>query len=537
MNEQSLFDRYDASPLLKTIVDGIAMSNLANAPFQVHLQNLNGSAPAFVLKHIFTHPQTANYNHVIVLNDAEEAAYFFNSIESITGAMDLFYFPSSFKTSQNFSLLNPSHVMLRTEALTKLSMGGNKKIVVTYPEAFFEKVIMPKTLQDNIIQIKTNDTLGLNDLMERLIQYGFERTDFVYEPGQFALRGGIFDIYSFGNEKPYRVELFGEEVDSIRLFDPATQLSERKLLQVNIIPNVTTQFEDTIKIPFMEFVAENTVVWMKDWKLIEQKGHDQIEALEAFLLHAPILKVTDDLDAHKKNTDKDDFVPVDNVIDQVLKRPIIEWGFHANLTKQKIAFSTQVQPSFNRQFQYLITNLQEFEKKGYDLFLFAEQAKQLERLHAIFTDLNTEIQFTPIVKNIHEGFIDHDHKMVCYTDHQIFQRYHKYKVKQAYSKNKAITLRTLSDLHPGDYVTHIDHGVGVYSGLQKIEVSGMMQEAVRIIYKDSDILYVNINSLHKVSKYTGKEGTPPKVNKLGSDAWVKLKDKTKAKVKNAIKTV
>lgn len=531
MNEQSLFDRYDVSPLLKKIVDGIAMSGTSNVPFQVHLQNLNGSSPVFVLQHIFTHPTTATYNHVIVLNDAEEAAYFYNSIESITGAMDLFYFPSSFKTTQNFSLLNPSHVMLRTEALTKLSMGGNKKIVVTYPEAFFEKVIMPKTLQENIIQIKTNDTLGLDNLMERLVQYGFERTDFVYEPGQFALRGGIFDIYSFGNEKPYRVELFGEEVDSIRLFDPETQLSERKLLQVNIIPNVTTQFEDTIKIPFMEFVPENTVVWLKDWTLIQQRGNDQMEALEAFLLHAPILKITDDTDTHKKNTDKDDFVPVEKVIEQVLNKPIIEWGFQANLTQQKLAFSTQVQPSFNRQFQYLIANLQEYEKKGYDLFLFAEQAKQLERLHAIFTDLKTEIQFTPIVKNIHEGFIDHDHKMVCYTDHQIFQRYHKYKVKQAYSKNKAITLRTLSDLHPGDYVTHIDHGVGVYSGLQKIEVSGMMQEAVRIIYKDSDILYVNINSLHKISKYTGKEGTPPKVNKLGSDAWVKLKDKTKAKVK------
>jgi transcription-repair coupling factor (superfamily II helicase) len=175
--------------------------------------------------------------------------------------------------------------------------------------------------------------------------------------------------------------------------------------------------------------------------------------------------------------------------------------------------------------------LQALEKKGYALFIFAEQAKQLERLHAIFTDLKTEIQFTPIVKNIHEGFIDHDHKIVCYTDHQIFQRYHKFKVKQAYSKSKAITLRTLRDLQPGDYVTHIDHGVGVYSGLQKIDVNGLMQEAVRIIYKDSDILYVNINSLHKISKYTGKEGAPPKINKLGSDAWVKLKDKTKAKVK------
>jgi transcription-repair coupling factor (superfamily II helicase) len=531
MNEQSLFDRYNVSPLLKKIVDGIAMSESTKKPFQVHLQNLNGSAPAFVLQHVFTNVQTATYNHLIVLNDAEEAAYFYNTIESITGALDLFYFPSSFKTAQNFSLLNPSHVMLRTEALTKLSMGGNKKIVVTYPEAFFEKVIMPKTLQQHIIQIKTNDTLGLDALMESLVQYGFERTDFVYEPGQFALRGGIFDIYSFGNEKPYRVELFGEEVDSIRLFDPETQLSERKLLQVNIIPNVTTQFEDTAKIPLMEFIADNTIVWIKDWTFIQQKGNDQMEALEAFLLHAPVAKLVDDLDTHKKHTTLDDLVPVDTVTEQLLKRNIIEWGSQANLTELKLAFSTQVQPSFNRQFQYLIANLQEFEKKGYDLFLFAEQAKQLERLHAIFSDLKTEIQFTPIVKNIHEGFVDHDHKMVCYTDHQIFQRYHKYKVKQAYSKNKAITLRTLSDLHPGDYVTHIDHGVGVYSGLQKIEVSGMMQEAVRIIYKDSDILYVNINSLHKISKYTGKEGTPPKVNKLGSDAWVKLKDKTKAKVK------
>lgn len=531
MNEQSLFDRYDASPLLNKIVDGIAMSDDAKKPFQVHLQNLNGSAAAFVLKHIFTHPTTATYNHVVVLNDAEEAAYFYNSLESITGALDLFYFPSSFKTSQNFNLLNPSHVMLRTEALTKMSMGGNKKILVTYPEAFFEKVIMPKTLQAHIIQIKTNDTLGVDALMESLVQYGFERTDFVYEPGQFALRGGIFDIYSYGNEKPYRVELFGEEVDSIRLFDPETQLSERKLLQVNIIPNVTTQFEDTQKIPLMEFVAFNTIVWLKDWTFIEQKGQDQMEALEAFLAHSPVIKQAEDSDAHRKNTQLDDFVSVASVTEALHNRNIIEWGFQANLTEQKITFNTQVQPSFNRQFQFLITNLQEYEKKGYDLFLFAEQAKQLERLHAIFTDLKTEIQFTPIVKNIHEGFVDHDHKMVCYTDHQIFQRYHKYKVKQAYSKNKAITLRTLSDLHPGDYVTHIDHGVGVYSGLQKIEVSGMMQEAVRIIYKDSDILYVNINSLHKISKYTGKEGTPPKVNKLGSDAWVKLKDKTKAKVK------
>jgi transcription-repair coupling factor (superfamily II helicase) len=531
MNEQSLFERFKISPLLNSLADRIAMSETQKVPFQIFLQHLNGSAPAFVLQSIFTHEKTNQWNHIVVLNDAEEAAYFFNSIESVTEAMDLFYFPSSFKTPHNFNLLNPSHVMLRTEALTKISMGGNKKIIVTYPEALFEKVILPKTLQNNIIQIKTNDSIDLNAMMQQFIDYGFERTDFVYEPGQFALRGGIFDIYSFGNEKPYRIELFGEEVDSIRLFDPATQLSERKLLQVNIIPNVTTQFEDTEKIPLIEFMNNNTILWIKDWNVIKQRGIDQWESLNDFLTHTANTKPVELGDAHMKHTQLDDFDTVENAEASLLNSTIIEWGFQANISKEVISFNTQVQPSFNRQFQLLIANLQELEKKGYALFIFAEQAKQLERLHAIFTDLKTEIQFTPVVKNIHEGFIDHDHKIVCYTDHQIFQRYHKYKVKQAYSKSKAITLRTLRDMQPGDYVTHIDHGVGVYSGLQKIDVNGLMQEAVRIIYKDSDILYVNINSLHKISKYTGKEGAPPKINKLGSDAWVKLKDKTKAKVK------
>jgi transcription-repair coupling factor (superfamily II helicase) len=531
MNEQSLFERFRNSPLLNNLVDRIAVSQLEHKPYQVFLQNLQGSTPAFVLQTIFKHPKTTTLNHLVVLNDAEEAAYFLNSIESVTEALDLFYFPSSYKSPHNFSVLNPSHVMLRTEALTKISMGGNKKIIVTYPEALFEKVILPNTLQQNIIQIKTNDTLDLNGVMQQLVDYGFERTDFVYEPGQFALRGGIFDIYSFGNENPYRIELFGEEVDSIRLFDPASQLSERKLLQVNIIPNVTTQFEDTQKISLLDFVSKDTIIWLRDWDVIRQKGVDQMESLKDFINHHAILNKTDENDPHKRESHIQDFETVENTTIQLQDKYILEWGFQPHLTKEKIVFDTQPQPSFNRQFQYLIANLQELEKKGYALFLFAEQAKQLERLHAIFTDLNTSIQFTPIVKNIHEGFIDHDHKVACYTDHQIFQRYHKYKVKQAYSKNKAITLRTLRDLQPGDYVTHIDHGVGVYSGLQKIDVNGRTQEAVRIIYKDTDILYVNINSLHKISKYTGKEGSPPKINKLGSDSWAKLKDKTKAKVK------
>ena len=232
-----------------------------------------------------------------------------------------------------------------------------------------------------------------------------------------------------------------------------------------------------------------------------------------------------------KTVTKEDFVSANTIKELLNSRDIVEFGYRAHLSSFEIEFDTRVQPSFNRQFDLLIKDLKSLETTGYDIYIFAEQARQLERLSSIFTDLQTDIQFVPLATSIHEGFIDEDLKVVCYTDHQIFQRYHKYKVKQAYNKNKALTLKTLRDLQPGDYVTHMDHGVGTYSGLQKIEINGKVQEAVRIIYKDSDILYVNINSLHKISKYTGKEGTVPKINKLGSDVWNKLKEKTKTKVK------
>jgi transcription-repair coupling factor (superfamily II helicase) len=422
--------------------------------------------------------------------------------------------------------------MLRTETLTKLSAGGNKKIIVTYPEALFEKVVLPKTLSGNIIYIKTSDTIDVDGLMEKLIGYGFERTDFVYEPGQFALRGGILDIYSFGNEKPYRIELFGNDVDSIRIFDPESQLSERKLLQVSIIPNIETQFNDGEKISLLEYLPENTIVWMQDWDLTKERLLTQEEDVDMFLGLAPSKPTEEDENIVRVQLTKEDFITASSFENEIANRHTIEFGHSSTYNNSvEIEFHTKEQPAFNRKFDFLIKDLKEWERKGFALYLFADNPRQLERLHSIFEDLKVEIKFAPIPVSIHEGFIDEDVKVVCYTDHQIFQRYHKYKVKQAYNKNKALTLRTLRELQPGDYVTHIDHGVGVYSGLQKIESNGKLQEAVRIIYKDSDILYVNINSLHKISKYTGKEGSVPKVNKLGSDAWQRLKEKTKTKVK------
>ena len=554
MNLSALLDNYKQTPLLLQLADRLLFANLTpslpkgegESP-KIYLKNLLGSSAEFIVSSIFNHEKTQGLNHLVVLNDSEEAAYFHNTIENLTSALDLFYFPSSFKNRKNFRLLNSSHIMLRTEMLTKLAtpssfgegQGVRRKIIITYPEALFEKVVLPKTLSSNIISIKANDTINLDSIMELFVMYGFERTDFVYEPGQFALRGGILDIYSFGNEKPYRVELFGNEVDSIRIFDPETQLSERKLLQVSIIPNVETQFDSGDKVTLFEFLPENTIVWLKDWDVIKEKVEIQEEDLGMFLER---LKLRGEGQKEEENEDEDDtkilkevkledFVPAATIERQIQQRTIVEFGYKSHLANIEIEFNTKTQPSFNRQFDLLIKDLKNHEENNYTIYIFAEQAKQLERLYSIFKDLNTEINFVPVATSIHEGFIDNDLKVVCYTDHQIFQRYHKYRVKQAFNKNKALTLKTLRDLQPGDFVTHIDHGVGRYSGLQKLEVNGKMQEAVRIIYKDSDILYVNINSLHKISKFTGKEGTVPKINKLGSDVWNKLKEKTRIKVK------
>lgn len=531
MNLQVLQELYRNDIRLKQIAAGVS---LPERKVRIYLENLRGSSVNFIATGIW---QLADVNHVFILNDREEAAYFHNDIEHLTNALDICFFPDSFKKTGAFNELNSSHVMLRTEALTKFSSERvNKKVLVTYPEALFEKVVNPKTLSGNMISIKVTETLNVEKLMEQFVSLGFKREDFVYEPGQFAMRGGILDIYSFGNEHPYRIELFGDEVDSIRLFNPETQLSERKLLSVSILPNIETSFETKEKISLLDYLPENTVIWAKDFDFtlgrlgkLEEALPDKIEIGTVAVDHE---------EEWLKELTRDDFETTENWLQQLKQRHLIEWYNHSleRLTGEEITttiqFATEEQPVFNRQFNMLISDLQKRCGKQCTPYIFAENPKQLERLRSIFEDLKAEINFVPIPTSISKGFVDLEKNILCYTDHEIFQRYHKYKVKQAYSRGKAITLRALKELQPGDYVTHIDHGVGVYSGLQKIEVNGNMQEAIRIIYRDNDVLYVNINSLHKISKYTGKEGSPPKVNKLGSDAWEKLKNKTKKQVKD-----
>ncbi len=531
MNLDVLQGLYQNDIRLKQIAAGIT---LPGHKLRVYLDNLRGSSINFIASALW---RITDVNHVFILNDKEEAAYFHNDIEHLTQGLDIFYFPDSFKRSGFFNELNSSHVMLRTEALTKLTgKKVNKKILVTYPEALFERVVNPSSLSENMISIKVGETLQVDAMLERFVSLGFRREDFVYEPGQFAMRGGILDIYSFGNEHPYRIELFDTEVDSIRIFNPETQLSERKLLQVSILPNIETKFETQEKISLLDYLPENTVIWAKDLSFtisrLAKMEADLPEKMEVGQV------AIDHEEEMLKEISKADFETGGLWQEKIKQRHLIEWYNHSlekvtgDAIDAKFLFATDEQPVFNRQFNMLIADLQKRLAEKYVAYIFAENPKQLERLRSIFDDVNANVIFVPVPTSISKGFIDHDKKVICYTDHQIFQRYHKYNVKQAYSKGKALTLRALRELTPGDYVTHIDHGVGVYSGLQKIEVNGNLQEAIRILYKDNDVLYVNINSLHKISKFTGKEGAAPRVNKLGSDAWQKLKNKTKKQVKD-----
>lgn len=529
MNLQSITGIYANDIHVKEIAAGIS---LREPKLRVNIKNLIGSNFTFLSHAVW---KTAQSNHVFVLPDKEQAAYFQNDFEHISDALDIFYFPDSFKKEGNFHLLNSSNIMLRTEALSKIQDNTHRKVLVTSPEGLFEKVVHHKALTGNMIHIKSGDNLDTGTLLSRLVDLGFRHESFVYEPGQFALRGGILDIYSYGNEHPYRIELFGKEVDSIRLFDPETQLSVKKLVQVSIIPNIETQFSSRDRISILDYLPDNTVFWFRDYEYAMEKLRVLSEKLKDQLV-----RERSEFEASEEQWVKEmkveDFEDTDSFIEKLKSRHIINWSGKNMMLDDypavTIEWQSEEQPVFNRNFQLLIADLQQRTRNNYTCYIFAENARQLERLRSIFEDAQALVDFVPVPISVTKGFIDHKYKLVCYTDHQIFQRFHKYKVKQSYTKGKAITLKALRELQPGDYVTHIDHGVGQFSGLQKIEVNGNMQEAVRIIYRDNDVLYVNINSLHKISKYTGKEGVTPKINKLGSDAWEKLKNKTKKQVKD-----
>jgi transcription-repair coupling factor (superfamily II helicase) len=497
--------------------------NLAQS--RIHLSGMAGSSASLIASSVFGNKPG---NYLFILPDKEEAAYFFNNLENLhpneKGTTIMFY-PGSYRRPYQIEETDNANIMLRAEVLNVIQKRRKNTLVVTFPEAIVEKVVNKRHLEKNTLDIEVDGNYSIDFINELLLEYEFEKVDYVYEPGQFSVRGGIVDVFSFSNEFPYRIEFFGDDVDSIRSFDTENQLSIKTMKRISIVPNVQKKLLLESRESFLKYIPQNTTVWIKSFEMAGgkiEKGFEKAryayEQIESELRHL----TPDELYISKASFEE-----------EIQQFSLIEFGsqnrFEPNLS---IRYNFSPQPAFNKNFDLLTENLNNNSKNNIANIIFAENPKQIERIYSIFEDKGDDVKFTPINIGLKEGFVDKDLKLACYTDHQIFERYHRFRLKEGYSKSQqAFTLKEIQDLQKGDFVVHVDHGVGQFSGLEKIEVSGKQQEAIRLIYQGNDILYVSIHSLHRISKYTGKEGTQPKMNKLGSPVWSNLKSKTKNKVK------
>ncbi|MFT6814852.1 MAG: transcription-repair coupling factor (superfamily II helicase) [Sphingobacteriales bacterium] len=512
------------------------INNLADilqdkGPNYVHLKSLVGSAAAF--RALATH-LINKQNFIIVLETKEAASYFHSDIQNLSDK-NILFFPSSYKKEFNLHTVDENSTRQRADTLYKLNKSEEKgQIVVTYPEAITESVVDSVTLNASVFDVTLKDEINLDFLSEILNEHGFDLVDFVYEPGQYAVRGGIVDIFSYSNDNPYRLELLGDEIENIRTFDAFTQLSLAKVNNFSILPDIKESLQNNA-CSFLDVIPKDSTLWIKELEFVQ-------EAIESGLKKARKshyeLETSDDLG--KVVLPLENYYQKDDgIFESIRKFNVVEFGKHVHLKPtHTIEFNTKPQPSFNKNFNLLIENLQQNQELKIENSIFASSARQVERLYSIFKDLgasevkNKKVAFSPIYQAISQGFVDHDLNIACYTDHQIFDRFYKYAVRKQFDKAKALSLKELRELQPGDFVTHIDHGIGKFAGLAKLEVNGKVQESIKLVYRDSDILFVNINALGRVSKYTGKEGTEPKLSKLGSDTWAKLKSKTKKKVKD-----
>jgi transcription-repair coupling factor (superfamily II helicase) len=489
-----------------------------------HLYGCQGSGASLFAAMAY---EQCNQTMVVVCNTIEDAKYFTSDIESLLPGKTINYFPAAYKRSFQPESLNNQQVLEKAEVLNRLNQPNLKaEWVITTSEAMCEWVMSEKDLNNNTFELKVGDTFDLEFFIEFLSEHHFERSDFVYEAGHFSIRGGIIDVFSFSNEKPYRIELNGDIIEGIRIFEPFDQLSIKKVDRFFIIPNV--QKEIAKKESFFNYLPANTIVWTQDLALSCEQIKRGLEKVEKFDPTKIANKEELSFDGIEET-----WMSVKEWRKEIEKFKIIEFGNRKLLDSSfHIELQMSPQPVFHKNFNLLISNLNENTSKGFKNFIFSESSRQIERLYTIFDDLDKDLKFEPIYHGLSNGFIDHQLKFALYTEHQIFDRFYKGKVKSGYSGNRILTLKELRELRPGDYVTHIDHGIGKFAGLEKLEINGQLQEAVRLVYRDNDLLYVSINSLHKISKYVGKEGTEPRMNKLGSDAWEKLKNNTKKKVKD-----
>jgi len=486
------------------------------------ISGLSGSSSALVFSSLF---KAVPQHHIIIMNDADEAGYLYNDLKLLLSENEIYFFPSSFKRAIKLSQLDAANDILRTEVLNRLANNSQPCIVVTYPDAIMQKIVSLQSLRQKTLKLHIGENIGIDFINELLFDFGFQRVDFVYEPGQFSIRGGIVDIFSFANELPYRCDFFGDEIESIRVFDIETQLSKEEKQEIEIVPDL--QRENKLPhVSFFEFIPKNTLLSFTHPNFI----HDRINQLyDEFLVKA-------NSEGHETPHLHKTMITGDQWLELIEPFRKIDWGTDRTFfkTSSQISFNTSPQPVFHKNFDLISDHLRKNIEEGYRIYIMSDSVKQTDRIAAIFADRGDNIPFQPIKSTLHEGFVDHDLSLLCYTDHQIFDRFHKYQLSTDKTRQGKVvmTLKELNQLKIGDYMVHVDHGIGVFGGLVRTEVNGKMQEMVKLIYKDDDILFVSIHSLHRISKYKGKEGESPHINKLGSGAWERLKERTKSKVKD-----
>jgi len=488
--------------------------------FKALLSGVSGSELSFISSHIYNQ---AKENIVIVLPDADDASYLHSDLASIIGAKKLLFFPSSYKRSIQYNQQDRSNMLLRTETLEKLGNKKEKFIIITYPEAIIEQVISSEELQEKIHFLHKGEQVDTEFINELLYEFGFERVEFVVEPGQFSVRGSIIDIFSYANELPYRIDFWDDEIDSIRTFNIDDQRSVETVEKCSIVPNIQSTEQKQNFIPFFNHI--------NGYSFIIKDVETCINILDN-LYENTLQKLKGEELASIQNT----LMSTATLKSYIEKKTVIEFNSTPffNSAKQ-FEFSTSPQPAINKNFKLLGEQLVENQEKSYTNYFVTNSMTQVERINDIFEEINPNVRLEPIITSIHKGFVDNDMQICCYTDHEIFERYHKHSVKKKIISNDSFTIQDIKSLNTGDYVVHIDHGIGKFAGLERIDVQGKKQETIKLIYRDNDILYVHIHNLHKISKYKGKDGIPPKVHKLGSGVWQNTKAKTKSKVKDIAK--
>ncbi len=517
---------YQKHPYFKEIFEF-----LSKGKKHIQLKGLSGSSPAVFANALIN---KSEQTYFFILPDKEEAGYFFNDLEKLFPENEFYFLPSSYKRDlislKNLKKLE-ENIIERNKTIEKLNTG-TARAVVSYPEAIIEKEASSKLHREHSFLISVGDKLDIEFIKEFLFEYGFRQNDFVYAPGDFSVRGSIIDVFSYSNEKPYRIDFFGDEVESIRTFDIVKQLSLEKLNKIIVHPDVNKISESKDKQAIFSHLPANSIIWIKDTKYIAER----LEQLYAKIKKEPAEQFNEDYVL----LNADDFISGTLFIEALQNHTVIEQGNRSIFKAEKqFVFKTQRQAEFNKNFDLLASDMYKRQTEGYKNFILSDQEKQIERIATILQsdEISNQPEFEGITPTLHEGFADHDVLINCYTDHQIFQRYHRLQLKsQAMIETKgAISLQELNQLKPGDYVIHVDHGIGKFAGLQSIDVNGKRQETIRISYKDNDTLFVSIHSLHKISKYKGGDGIPPKIHKLGSKVWQNTKNKVKGRVKDIAK--